>query len=373
MAARQSSTRKHNTANKVYISNHARDNQYLLAKFELTDSLIQHIDSDFDINSPTPYKNFYKRIRNTIFALCEQHNVTTAHFIGNDKLPMVRFSGEPDAIETDDKIFFFYNPKYHQGHKYFYDFDTRSRRLSVLFLANGDDIRVDAASFHQKISALTKELNSTLGLNEGDIRLRDHQHITYDLFGQQKEKADSQSHKFRPIAVRYSANEIELPAHRGLTYVVADIYLNAKIRKLAQVDYDAPSPYEPLYSMINDSFVSGMEKAGLKNGAMIANGLTPLIRFGSSADNKVNKGFQMIGFDPENAADKIFSEWQGDVYTDKVRLVFLASDQHRSDRGYGKYVNQVVKVLETVAARLEVEPSQEQLMIRFHQHIAYDS
>ncbi len=373
MSTRHSSTRKHSAAHKVYISNHARDNQYLLANFELTDELIKHVDSDFTASKSLAYKNVYKSIRNTIFALCEQHQITTAHFVANDKLPLVRFSGESDAIETNDKVIFFYNPKYHQGHKYFYDFNTRAKRLSILFLANGDDIRVNAASFHQKVAALTKELTGILGLAEGDVRLRDHQHITYDLFCQQKEKVDSQSHKFRPIPVRYMANDIELPQHRALTYVIGDLYINAKIRQQAKVDYDAPSPYKPLYTMINDMFVAGMEKAGLKNGAMIANGLTPLVRFGSSDQTRVGKGFQMIAFNPEQPDDQIMSEWHGDIFTDKIRLVFLASQEDCTDRGYGKYVNQVTKVLESVAASLDIDPTNEQLMVRVHQHIAYDN
>lgn len=373
MSARHSSTRKHSAAHKVYISNHSRDNQYLLANFELTDKLINDIDQDFIATKSLAYKNVYKRIRNTIFALCEQHQVTTAHFVANDKLPLVRFSGESDAIETDDKVIFFYNPKYHQGQKYFYDFNVRAKRLSILFLANGDDIRVNAASFHQKVAALTSELSKALGLEKNAIRLRDHQHITYDLFGQQKEKADTQSHKFRPIPVRYMTNDFDLPEHRALTYVISDLYINAKIRKLAKVNYDAPSPYKPLYTMINDMFVSGMDKAGLKNGAMIANGLTPLVRFGSSDQTRVGKGFQMIAFNPENPDNDIISEWHGDIFTDKIRLVFLASKEDCTDRGYGKYVNQVTKVLESIATSLNIEPDNEQLMVRFHQHIAYDS
>jgi len=373
MSARHSSTRKHSAAHKVYISNHARDNQYLLANFELSDQLISDIDSEFNVDSAQAYKNVYKTIRNTIFQLCEKHQIDTAHFIANDKVPVVRFSGESDAIETQDKIIFFYNPKYHQGTKYFYDVDVRTKRVSILFLAGGEDLRVNAASFHQQVATLTTELSHCLGLSRGDIRLRDHQHLTYDLFGQQKEKVDTQSHKLRPIAERYHANEIELPTHRALTYVVADLTINAKVRALAHVDYYASTPYQGLYAMINDMFITGMEKAGLKNGAMIANGLTPLVRFGIAENSKADKGFQMISFDPENAGDNIDSQWHGDIFSDKVRLVFLASKDDCSDRGYGKFVNQVTKVLEGVATSLNIEPNNEQLMVRFHQHIAYDS
>ena len=370
---RHSSTRKHSSAHKVYISNHARDNQYLLVNFELTDALIETLDSEFSITNALAYKTVYKTIRNTLFALCEKHDVTTAHFVANDKLPLVRFSGESDAIETADKVIFFYNPKYHQGHKYFYDFNARAKRLSILFLANGDDIRVQAASFHQKVAALTAELAQKLGLASDALRVRDHQHITYDLFCQKKEKSESQSHKFRSIAVRYQANDVTLPEHRALNYIIADIYVNAKIRKLAKTDYDAPKPYQPLYTMINDLFVNAMDKAGLKNGALIANGLIPLVRFGTSEKNKVGRGFQMIGFDPQAPENQITNQWHGDIFTDKVRLVFLASDADCSDRGYGKYVNQVTKVLESIAADLNIEPTNEQLMVRFHQHIAYNS
>jgi len=373
MPTRHSSTRKHSAAHKVYISNHARDNQYLLANLELTDALINGADPTFSATSKQPYKVCYRTLRNQVFALCVKHQLTTAHFIANDKIPMVRFSGESDAIETDNKIIFFYNPKYHQGQKYFFNFDVRAKRISILFLANGEDIRINAGLFHQKVAALLSELSANLNLPKGGVRLRDHQHITYDLFGQKKEKAETQSHKFRQMAVRYQNSDVTLPAHRALTYVIADVSINAKIRELAKVNYDAPLPYQPIYTLITDAFTGAMDKHGLTSGAVIANGLIPLVRFSEESLVRDSKGFQMLGFNPAKPNHQIISEWHGELFADKIRLVFLASDEDCTDRGFGKYVNQITKVLESIGETLHIDQRQEQLMVRVHQHIAYDA
>ncbi|MDP2560114.1 DUF3083 family protein [Psychrobium sp. 1_MG-2023] len=373
MSHRHSTSRKHNGAHKVYISNNSRDNQYLLANIDITDELILSIDPEFSLDNPQPYKTFYKQIRNKLFSLCQKHEVTNVNYLANGKTPMVRFNYEAEAIETEDKVIFFYHPKFHQSQKYFYDFDKRVKRISILFLANGEEIRSNAASFHQQVSNVLTDLSAHFKLSEGTIRIRDHQHLTYDLLGQTKDRANTQAHKFRPMHVRYHANDVELPeTHRALTYVIADVSINAKIRKLANVDYDAPAPYNPLYTMITDTFVMAMKANNLQNGAVIANGLTPLVRFSTNEEVSVNKGCQMLGYDPAQSGGGIISKWNPDEFVDTVRLVFMATDNDCTDRGYGKYVNQITKVLETIADKLEVDAQSEQLMVRVHQHIAYD-
>ncbi len=372
MSTRPSSSRKHGSAHKIYIPNTARDNQYLLANITITDSLIKLMDPQFELGSELPYKTFYKQIRNKLFALCEQHDLKHVHFIANDKAPLVRFNTEAQAIETNDQILFFYDPQYHQGQKYFYDFNVRARKISILFLATGEEIRTQSALFHRQVTELLAEFSTELAL-EYPIRLRDHQHLTFDLFAKNKDDVASQSHKFRPISMRYLANDVNLPSsHSGLTYVVADITISSNIRKLAKIDYDAPSPYNPLYTMIIDAYVGAMQQQNLNNGAVIANGLTPLIRFSANDESSVNKGCQMIGYDPAQPGCGIISKWHADEFVDTVRLVFMATNNDCTDRGYGRYVNQVTKVLESVADKLQIDGSKEQLMVRFHQHIAFD-
>lgn len=369
----RSGSRKYSTTHKVYIPNSARDNQYLLANIEVTDQLIKAIDPQFSLSTELPYKTFYKRLRNKLFELCDQHGIGHVHFIANDKVALIRFNHEAQAIETEDKILFFYNPQYHHGQKYFYDFNKCAKKISILFLASGEQVRTNAGLFHQQVAKLLASFSQQMQLAGNAIRVRDHQHITYDLFAKNKEKEDTQSHKFRPIAMRYLANDVELPAsHRALTHVVADVAITSRIRKLANINYDGPAPYNPLYTMITDAFVAAMQQNNLTNGAVIANGLTPLVRFSTNDEMSVNKGCQMLGYDPSKNGCGIISKWDADEFVDTVRLVFMATDQDCTDRGYGKYVNQIVKVLEAFSDKLEMDGNTEQLMVRFHQHIAYD-
>ena len=123
--------RKRSAANKVYIPSTARENQYLIAEFELSDSVISHVLSgqpNHDI------ARFYHHFSDTFFTLLNQSQLKNALVIANDKLPRVRYNTEMHQWQTNQQILFFYNPEYHELQKSFFDEQYRAKKISMLFL-----------------------------------------------------------------------------------------------------------------------------------------------------------------------------------------------------------------------------------------------
>ena len=150
MTRLQSHKRDRNAAHKVYVPNNARDNQYLIAQFQLSPQLIRFVDPSYNSDEKGALNTFYKKLSNQIFTLCQHHNIEAVSFIANDKIPIVRFNMDFERIETDEKIMFFYHPKFYRGQTSFFDDDHAADKIKILFLATGDDIRVNAAKFHQQ-------------------------------------------------------------------------------------------------------------------------------------------------------------------------------------------------------------------------------
>ena len=98
----------------------------------------------------------------------------------------------------------------------------------------------------------------------------------------------------------------------------------------------------------------------------------PIVRFSEGGEVSVRKDFQMLGYDPKQGGGGVICKWNADELVNTVRLVFMATDKDCTDRGFGKYVNQLEKALESLASKLNIDGASEQFILRFHQHMAYD-
>ena len=92
--------RKRSASHKTYIPSNARDNQYLLAEFAVTNELIQLISPNNAIKSSQTYFNFYQQLSELLFALSDQFEINSSLFIANDKLVRVRYSQEMHQWQT---------------------------------------------------------------------------------------------------------------------------------------------------------------------------------------------------------------------------------------------------------------------------------
>ena len=178
---------------KVYLPAQARDNQYLLAEFVLTDELLAAFPAN---DAAKPYEHFYQQLAQQFFELADAVQLHNVHVIANGKTPVVRFHQEAYVLQTAEQILFFYNPSYHEAQHSFYDAKVRARKISLLFLATEQPLRSNAAAFHQQVTTLLTELRNRLVLAELKIKVRDHQHLT--KADQHRECAKGQSRLCEP-------------------------------------------------------------------------------------------------------------------------------------------------------------------------------
>lgn len=353
---------------KVYLPASARDNQYLLAEFVLSDELVARYPAS---STDAPYLALYQALSQKLFELADQFGLRNVHLIANGKTPVVRFHQEAYVLQTAEQILFFYNPSYHEAQHSFYDAKVRARKISLLFLATEQPLRSNAAAFHQQVTTLLTELRNRLALAELKIKVRDHQHLTYDLFAKAKGSKESYGYKLRSIDARYKARQAELPAHSALTYVIVNLPLSRRLKEQVKLDLHSSSPYLPLYQHIADHFVSACQQEKLQHLAVLANGLLPLVR--NSQFDKSSQGteLQMIGFDPSAKQGQLVSDLQGDKLVEMMQLIIFATPDDQTDLGYGRFMNEVESALRRFAKALNLQPERDDLTVRFHQHISY--
>ncbi len=364
--------RKRSASPKAYIPQNARENHYLLAEFPLTEKLTT-IFAQHEYATPANYGDLYHKLSQLLFSLSNKLGINNCLFIANDKLARVRFSQEMHQWQTNQQILFYYNPEYHEIKKSFYHANTKAEKITLLFLASGSEIRVNSALFHRKVIQLLEAFEKELQVGSLDIRLRDHQHLTYDLFARSKGQTETKAHKIRPINLRYASQKVTIPEKNSqMIYGIVNIPVTNSLLASADIDLTSSDPYNPLYTLISDAFTLACKQYNLSNAAMIANGLVPLVRR-SEHDTVSSIGeLQWLGYNPEQTSNGIVCKWDATNLVDAVQLVFVADQHSLSEHGYAKFLNQIEKAVIMTASELELQPQHEEIIIRFHQHIAYD-
>ncbi|UUO25776.1 DUF3083 family protein [Colwellia sp. M166] len=365
-------SRKRSVQHKVHIPSSARENQYLLAKFTITDKLIENVAGAIDHTSEQPFLAFYKKLSALFFKINDQLDIESGQFVANDKFTRIRFSPEKLTAQTAQQILFLYNSHYHYSQNAYFDATKMANKIHLVFLSNGDDVRHNSAIFHQKVVQAITQFTEQTGLDTQDVRISDHQHLTYDLFAKDKGVQGNQVHKLRSISNRYAADGIALPKNTDeLTYAIIDLPINRRLRNIVPLDHSEGENYSPLYSFISDAFVDAAEKHNLHNGAVIANGLVPIVRR-SDDEMAVAKGeLYMLGYNPKNNNGGYVCKWVADQLVDSMQLIFVASEQDKTSHGYGKFLMQIESALHAIAQKLKYINDKEELTVRFHQHIGF--
>lgn len=365
-------SRTRSAQHKVYIPSSARENQYLLAKFTITNELIEAIAGPINQSSEQPYLPFYKKLSELFFSVNDDCGIESSHFVANDKFTRIRFSPEKITAQTEQQILFLYNPRYHFSQNAYFSGDKKAKKVHLVFQSNGEDVRHNSATFHQKVVKALAQFSERSGINKQDIRIRDHQHLTYDLFAKDKGVEGNHVHKLRSISKRYAADEAHLPENTDeLTYAVVDMHLNRRLRNLVALDEQAYDDYSPLYNFIADAFIASAKKHNLNNGAIIANDLVPIVRKGVE-ENVIAKGeLLMLGFNPNNTSGGYTCKWSANKLVDTIQFIFVASEKDKTSHGYGKFLLQIEHALHSIAEKLDYVNSKEELTVRFHQHIGF--
>ena len=365
--------RKRSAAHKAYIPSNARDNQYAIAQFNLSNELLNQLSPQWKIQNTQKYLPFYQQLSKRFFDLCHRFEIDNGIFIANDKLPRVRYSNEIHQWQTNQQILFYYNPCSDKLTKSFFDGEVRAKKINLLFLASGDDIRLNAATFHNKLNQLLKIFIDELSLDSLNIRLKDHQHLTYDLFARKKGVSESVAHKLRQVKTRYASQNFKVPAnHDEMTYAIVTIPVTTNLFDLADIDPESCDPYNPLYTMITDAFSLACKHYNLSNGTLTANGLVPIVRHSIDESISTVGEFQLLGFNPKNAQCGLLSKWDANQLVEQVQIIFVAPQGEKNEPTYGRFLNHIEQAMRLMTTELKFFPERDQITVRFHQHISYN-
>jgi len=216
------------------------------------------------------------------------------------------------------------------------------------------------------------QFGTQIGLSKEKLRVSDHQHLTYDLFAKDKGVEGTQVHKSRSMSSRYLADETNLPKNAdALTYAIVDFPLNRRVRALVKNEDKGSDCYNELYNLIADAFISAAKSQNLYNGAVIANGLVPIVRKGEDENVIASGELLMLGSNPSLTSCGYTGKWESNKLVDTVQLIFTACDKDKTSHGYGKFVNQIELALRDFAQRLEFVNDKEEMLVRLHQHIGF--
>lgn len=346
---------------KVYLPTNARKNQYITAGFPLSDALFAAYPDE---------QSCYEALSKLIFELADQHDLINVHVIANDKLPVVRYHSESYCFSTDEQLRIFYNPAYHEARQLHTTPGFKARKFRMVFLATGPEIRVNSAAFHAKVQGFVELLKPLLPVAGLPIKVRDHQHLSYDFFAKAKGNRETYGYKLRAIDSRYHARECNLPEdHSALCYVTISMPVNRQIK--AQFHQEGSSDYGQLYQSISDGFIQATGAKQLSRVAMVANGLTPLVRNSKYEKLQTTAESQMIGFDPNVEAPAPITHWDSSKLVDSIKFAIVASKSDVTDEGYGRFMNQVEEALQSFTSGMNLDEERVDMILRFHQHISY--
>jgi hypothetical protein len=362
--------RKHRASDKVYVPRNSRDNHYLIAEMPLTDKLIDLVVGNIDTSVAEPYQKFYQKLARLAFDVVEECNISHANFVANNRLVRVRNSDEQQVLHTEKQSYFFYSPLHNSTFKGYFDGEIRSNKVKFLFLATGDSLRENAASFHEKVAKAVTLISQRIGLESGELKVRDHQHLTYDIFANEKGSKESISHSFRDIATRYSHQGYTVEGgYNAITYAVVSMPMARRLLKDTEIDYDSAQPFEKLYSKISEVFITAAKKYKLNHVAMIANGMTPIVRYDNVESTVINGDIISLGYNPQHEQGDITAQWQGDKLVDTIRFVFCATDFDEAHQTYGKFVNQVTQAIGMLADELNWKKESDYILMRLNQQL----
>jgi len=362
--------RKHRASDKVYVPNNSRDNHYLIAEMPLTDELINLVVDGIDESREEPYQEFYQKLARLVFEVVEDCGIAHANFVANNRLVRVRYSDEQQVLHTDKQSFFFYSPKHNSTFKGYFDGKIRSNKVKFLFLSTSDDVRSDAANFHQAVFKAVNTISARIGLQTNDLKVRDHQHITYDIFARAKGHKESTSHTFREIPARYLQQDYPIEGeHSTVTYAVVSVPMTRRLLKNTEIDYESSEPFKHLYEKISASFVESVKKHKLTHASMIADGMSPIIRYDEEARTIINGDIISLGYNPHDKEGEIICNWNGGKLVDTIRLVFCGTDYDETHKTYGKFVNQVTQAVNELADDLNWNKERDYMLMRLNQQL----
>jgi len=363
-------TSKKFNANKVYVPATNRENHYLIVELPITSELLQSVSGETEINEFV-LSDFYMQLKQSFISISRRNGISSGLFVANDKLVRLRYGEESQVIETQEQLIVFYDPSSHKGFQSYYDRTLKAKKVTLVVLANGDDIRHSAFELHQKTVQMAVELAETMGFPQNLIKIKDHQHITYDLFSAQKGDKKSSTHEFRQVKHRYLQQSVLIPQlNNQMGYILAELPIAETLVERMDKNATHTAPYNELYTKISTVVAEVTAELNIKNAVMIANGRHPIIMSSKQAFVHNDGELIYLGFN-ELDSQNCIAKWNSTILTNKFTLVFVANNDNINNKAYGQFVNHIHDALKQISTKLDIDPELQQLMVRFHQNIAY--
>lgn len=350
-----------NLRNRVYIPRKAHSNQYVIAEIKPDEAFYQHFGGAAAC---------YETLRKLFFLLAESNDLRNVHFIANDKLPVIRYHSEYFCFQTEKQMLFFYNPRYHEAQSTYLVPGHQARKIRLLFLATGEEIRANSSEFHKKVSRLLQQLVAKLpDLSASQIKVRDHQHLSYDLFSGAKGNRETYAFKLRSLYTRYEKRHCNLPRPRQeLNYVTVTLPVSRRLKQDLQL---AGHDYGAMYQRMADIFFAACESEQLTRTAVLANGKAPIVRNSQVDPNDSNLELQKMSFDPTSQNSQRLTFWEPDNLVETVSFIIVAGENDAIESGYGGFVNRTHNAFKQMASEYGLRDNQDDLIVRFYQHISY--
>lgn len=355
---RRKSTRS--LVNSVYVPTDSRDNHYLLAKLPVADLVSKFTDHNEQLDAT----QLVRFVSHKLFSLCREYGIANAFAIAKPKLVRVRFANEYEVVESADQFLVFYNPKHTLGYKYFVDHDAPLTQLSILFLAEGQELRSQAADFHQKVSHLLTELGQELKLS-GAISLKDHQHITFEQNGAKSEQG-TRAHGFRYMAKRYQDHDFIVPNQHSYQSHLVVKFTMYDLLASQDVDLLAAKPYQAWLENLTHIVQQELARFDIETAWLVASGQTPIVR--NTPTSEQSQEIAWIDFTQSGLKTIARSEQvAGPLY-----LVFPIVPLDDKQQSHAKQVNQVLQCITSLRNCLYPSNLAAEFTVRFYQHLSYD-
>lgn len=368
--SRPSLARKKSAQNRVYIPENNRENHYLLLEFELSEMVIAKF-MNAGVEKENALARFYLDFKQNFFNCCKVNGIQNAMFVARDKLVRVRFGEESQVIETNEQLLVFYDPQRHSGFKSCYSADVLVSKLVLVVFATGDEIRQQAVSLHQKVSLMLTDLAEATGQQKRSFKIRDHQHITYDLFAAEKGNKKTTTHGLRFVPERYQQQSLILPSntlHRG--YVVAQLPIPMHLIEQAETNLSLDKPYKALYNSITRMLQQVAEENDVTKFAILANGRHPIVWASRTGQMIVEEELVYISFSNDDELE-FMSDMDETNLIDSVSLVFQPVGHDVQHDSFAKYLSKINLVIKDMAKMMGVDTEQQHVMVRFHQNTQY--
>ncbi|MCL1143907.1 DUF3083 family protein [Shewanella gaetbuli] len=346
---------------KVYLPTATRKNQYISVGFPLTDAYLANY---------ADLESCYLESSKVIYQVAEKYELFNVHVIATDKLPMVRYHSEAYCLSTEEQLRFFYNPAHHEANRLHSIAGYRAKKIKIVFLATGTELRSNSATFHANVQKFIAEIKTLLPLNDLAVKVRDHQHISYDFFAKHKGIKETYGYKLRAVDNRYKRRECNLPEDvSALNYVTVSLPIGRRIKK--QLLAENTTNFAPSYQHVADKFIAATKERQLFRVAMVANGKVPLVRNSKFEQLNSTAEFQMVGFDPNVDAPEPILHWQDDKLAEAIRFVIVAGKNDANDEGFGRFMNQIEEAIKSFTSQFDIDKEHIDLIVRFHQHLSY--